>query len=115
MGHVPVLKPREVVAMLDRLGFTTARGGPLRPQGGWAKMKTYPAIIAWSESDKVFEVKFPDIPGCFTYGETLEDAESFPAALPRSGPDVHEIEPDSSLVFAIWLRILVHGTISSYS
>jgi antitoxin HicB len=82
-------------------------------------MKTYPAIIAWSESDKVFEVEFPDIPGCFTYGETLEDAkaqaadvlalmledaESFPAALPRSGPDVHEIELDSSLVFAIWLR-----------
>ena len=60
-------------------------------------MKAYPAIIAWSESDKVFEVEFPDIPGCFTYGETiegakaqaadvlalrLEDAESFPAALP---------------------------------
>jgi len=82
-------------------------------------MKTYPAVITWNESDKVFEVDFPDIPGCFTYGETLDDAkaqaadvlalmledrEDFPASVPRSGPNVYEIELDSSLIFVLWLR-----------
>ncbi|MBQ9487512.1 MAG: type II toxin-antitoxin system HicB family antitoxin [Selenomonadaceae bacterium] len=34
----------------------------------------YPAIFAWVESDKVYSVKFPDIAGCFTYGENLTEA-----------------------------------------
>lgn len=34
----------------------------------------YPAIFSWVESDKVYSVKFPDIEGCFTYGENLTEA-----------------------------------------
>ena len=31
----------------------------------------YPAIFTWDESDKVYLVHFPDVEGCFTYGEDL--------------------------------------------
>lgn len=34
----------------------------------------YPAVFVWVESDKVYSVKFPDVEGCFTYGENLIDA-----------------------------------------
>ena len=35
----------------------------------------YPAIIQWEEADQVYTVEFPDLPGCLTYGETLEEAQ----------------------------------------
>ena len=38
-------------------------------------MIAYPAIIEYSENENIFNVKFTDLPGCFTYGETLEDAK----------------------------------------
>ena len=35
---------------------------------------SYPAHIVYSEADLVFEVDFPDLPGCLTFGETFENA-----------------------------------------
>ena len=39
----------------------------------------YPCVISWSEDDQVYNVEFPDLENCFTYGydlfEVLENAE----------------------------------------
>ncbi len=88
-------------------------------------MKTtcYPAIIAWAEEDKVFEVEFPDLSGCITYGTTLEEAKAMasealtgvlesmiahgialPAPSSAKGKHTYSIAPSSSVSFAIWLR-----------
>jgi antitoxin HicB len=85
-------------------------------------MKTaYPANIVWSESDEVFEVSFPDFPGCITFGATREEAETMasdalsgilesmikrsldiPAASKTK--DATLIAPSPSVAFALWLR-----------
>ncbi len=31
----------------------------------------YPAVFTWYESEKIYMVNFPDLEGCFTYGEDL--------------------------------------------
>lgn len=82
----------------------------------------YPARIDWSETDHVFEVEFPDLPGCITYGETLEEAREqasevltgyLESVLGREVPfhepsEIHEgmyaIEPERHVAFALWLR-----------
>ena len=38
-------------------------------------MIAYPAIFEYDEGEKVYNVRFPDLPGCFTYGEMLEEAK----------------------------------------
>jgi antitoxin HicB len=35
---------------------------------------TYPAIIKYDKSDRVYTVEFPDLPGCVTFGKTLSGA-----------------------------------------
>ena len=84
---------------------------------------TYPATIVWSDSDEVFEAAFPDLPGCVTFGSTLEEAKTMASdalsgvlesmiargiALPipssRKGRNIHSIEPAPSVSFAVWLR-----------
>jgi antitoxin HicB len=84
---------------------------------------TYPAIIIRSIADKVFEVSFPDLPGCVTFGSTLEEAKAMagdaltgvlesmidrgiPLPVPsrKRGRNVHLIEPAPSVSFAAWLR-----------
>ena len=30
-------------------------------------MITYPALFEYDEEEKVYNVRFPDLPGCFTY------------------------------------------------
>lgn len=85
-------------------------------------MFNYPAKIEWSEIDKVYEVDFPDLPGCITYGETLEEAQQqakevltgyLTSVLNRevhlTAPsvitgDMYEIEPGKPVAFALWLR-----------
>jgi antitoxin HicB len=81
----------------------------------------YPANIAWSESDKVFEVSFPDFPGCITFGSTREEAETMAAdaltgileSMIRRSLDLPAISkmkgttliaPSPSVAFALWLR-----------
>lgn len=83
---------------------------------------SYPAYIKHCESDDVFEVEFPDLPGCLTYGETFDDAcknasealtgylesvmcrEVHFRAPSKLLPDTICIEPEKSVAFALWLR-----------
>jgi antitoxin HicB len=38
-------------------------------------MISYPAIIKYDKADKNYLVEFPDLPGCVTFGRTLEEAK----------------------------------------
>jgi len=85
-------------------------------------MKTYPAHI-WKEDNNTFSVEFPDLPGCFSSGNTLDDAKaqaeealtvylesldsrsiSIPAATTISGADIYPIAPTLNVAFAITLK-----------
>ncbi len=87
-------------------------------------MINYPAKIEYSKSDKVYTVAFPDLPGCHTYGETLEEAQSMAAEAltgylesidlrkmkipePSSlkGKNIYYIGPDVKTAFAIWMKL----------
>ena len=53
----------------------TARNNKKNFQIGRDKMKyQYPAVISYSSEDKVYYADFPDIPNCFTDGQTLREA-----------------------------------------
>ena len=39
-------------------------------------MIAYPALFEYDEEEKIYNVRFPDLPGCFTYGETIDEAIS---------------------------------------
>jgi len=87
------------------------------------KPTSYPASITWSEDDKVFEVSFPDLSGCITFGPSLDEAKamasealtgvleamiargiSLPSPSPMKGKHMYAIEPSTSVSFALWLR-----------
>ena len=38
-------------------------------------MKTFVAHI-WEDTNGTYSVEFPDLPGCFSWGETLEEAQA---------------------------------------
>jgi antitoxin HicB len=84
-------------------------------------MTTYPAIF--HPDEKGYWVEFPDLPGCVTEGETLEDAKemakealsamlesldsrkkSIPIPSNIKGNDIHYIEPSLNVAFAISLK-----------
>jgi antitoxin HicB len=86
-------------------------------------MITYPAIFEYDDEEKVYNVRFPDLPGCFTYGETIDEAKSMakeaitgylqsidarkmklPDPSKLKGDDVVYVEPETPVAFAIWLR-----------
>ncbi len=75
-------------------------------------MKNYAKIIE-NKEERCFEVSFPDVPGCFTYGHTLDEAieyagealsgvigcmkddgESLPEAKVYEGENYYSIEVD---------------------
>jgi antitoxin HicB len=81
----------------------------------------FPAIIVWNDKDQIFEVSFPDFPGCITFGATREEAElmasdvlsgilesmikrsiDIPIASKAKGATL--IAPAPSVAFALWLR-----------
>ena len=85
-------------------------------------MKTYPAHI-WKEENNSYSVEFPDLPGCFTSGETLENAKahaeealtvylesldsrsiSIPEPSMISGTDFYDVAPTLNVSFAITLK-----------
>ena len=87
-------------------------------------MTAYPSEIEFVKADDAWEVSFPDLDGCFTYGETLEEAkyyakealtgylESIDARklkIPRpsglKGKNIHYISPEKEVAFAIWLKL----------
>ena len=86
-------------------------------------MITYPAKIALDEKDKAYNVSFPDLSGCFTYGESVAEAKEnakealtvylesidlrklkVPKASELKGEDIYYIEPEPNVAFAIWLK-----------
>jgi antitoxin HicB len=86
-------------------------------------MISYPAVFELDEDGKTFNVHFPDLEGCFTYGETLEDAlrnaqealsvhlESLdsrritiPSPSSLEGTNVRYITPDIKIAFAIEVK-----------
>ena len=86
-------------------------------------MIQYPAIIKYEKNDKVFLVEFPDLPGCITYGKTLEKAKSnakealsgylstvdsrkmkFPLPSKIKGKDIYFVKPEKNVAFAVWLK-----------
>jgi antitoxin HicB len=85
-------------------------------------MKAYPAHI-WRESNNTWSAEFPDLPGCFSSGSSLEEAKqkaeealsaylesldsrsvSIPEPSPRMGGDFHLISPSLKVCFAITLK-----------
>jgi antitoxin HicB len=86
-------------------------------------MISYPAVIEFDSKDQVYNVSFPDLPGCLTYGETLEEARAnatealsgylesidsrrlkVPNPSHPKGRDIYYIKPETRVGFAIWLK-----------
>ncbi len=86
-------------------------------------MISYQAKIVFNRSDKAYLVEFPDLPGCITYGYSLQEAkinaqealsvylesidqrsEHIPSPSRHKGRNFHSIKPDKSVAFAIWLK-----------
>jgi antitoxin HicB len=84
-------------------------------------MTAYPAIF--HPDEKGYWVEFPDLPGCLTEGETLEEAEemakealsamlesfdsrkmSIPIPSKIEGENIRYIEPELKVAFAISLK-----------
>ena len=38
-------------------------------------MICYPAVIEYDREDDAYHVSFPDLPGCLTFGNTIDDAK----------------------------------------
>ena len=87
-------------------------------------MIEYPAKIMFDKEDDIFNVEFTDLPGCLTYGETLDDAManakdaltgylasidlrkiSIPVPSKIKGENSYYIKPEINTAFAIWLKI----------
>jgi antitoxin HicB len=87
-------------------------------------MIQYAAKIKFSKQDGCYLVEFPNLPGCLTYGDTLEEAKLNAAEaltgylesidlrkmeVPRpkkiKANDIYYIEPDKRVAFALWLKI----------
>ncbi len=87
-------------------------------------MLEYPAKIFLNKKDKIYEVEFPDLEGCFTYGGSLEIAKKFAIEalsgylssidsrkikVPRpsrlKGKNIYFIQPDYTVSFAIALKL----------
>jgi antitoxin HicB len=86
-------------------------------------MIAYSALFEYDEEEKVYNVRFPDLPGCFTYGETIDEAKDMakealtgylqsvddrkkrlPDPSKLEGEEVLYVEPETPVAFAIWLR-----------
>ncbi len=84
---------------------------------------SYPAVFEYDNEDGVYNVHFPDLPGCFTFGDTLEVAKAnaeealsaylesidsrrlkIPEPSKQKGDNIYVIEPDTKIGFAIWLK-----------
>ena len=86
-------------------------------------MICYPAVIEYDRADDAYNVSFPDLPGCLTFGRTIDEAKEnarealsaylesidsrklkVPASSEIVGDNVFPIEPETSVGFAIWLK-----------
>lgn len=83
----------------------------------------YPARITYQKEDKSYLVEFPDLEGCLTEGETLEEALQnarealtgylasifdrgfkIPEPSTLKGKSIYQIEPDPDVAIPIMLR-----------
>ena len=86
-------------------------------------MIRYPVAVVYDRADNAYNVSFPDLPGCFTFGGTLEEAKEnarealsaylesivsrnveVPTASDVSGDNVFPVEPEASVGIAIRLK-----------
>lgn len=86
---------------------------------------SYPAKIKYHAEDKTYLVEFPDLPGCLTEGETLEDAKHnakealtgylasifernmrIPEPSGIKGKGIYHIEPEPEAAVPVILRKL---------
>jgi antitoxin HicB len=86
-------------------------------------MISYPAVFEYDVGDDAYNVSFPDLPGCFTFGDTVEEAKvnaqealtaylesidgrrlKIPEPSEQKGENVYRIEPDTTVGFAIRLK-----------
>lgn len=86
-------------------------------------MIAYPAKIVYARSDKAYLVEFPDLPGCVTFGASMDEAqknaaealsgylesidqrsEAIPRPSRRRGRQFFLIKPEKAVAFAIWLK-----------
>lgn len=87
-------------------------------------MIEYPAKIKHSKADNCYLVEFPDLPGCLTYGDTLDEAREMaaealsgylesidlrkmdiPAPSSLKGKNVYYISPEPKTAFAVWMKL----------
>jgi len=87
-------------------------------------MIEYPAKIKYSKIDNCYLVEFPDLPGCVTFGDSIEEAKSMakealtgylesidlrrlniPGPSKKSGKDIYLIAPETKTAFAIWMKL----------
>nr|WP_078129738.1 type II toxin-antitoxin system HicB family antitoxin [Leptospira alexanderi] len=87
-------------------------------------MIVYPATFTEDKKDGGYTVEFPDLPGCITEGDTIEealenardvlslylesiDSRKLPIPKPshKKGKNVYYIEPEKHVDFAIWLKL----------
>jgi antitoxin HicB len=86
---------------------------------------SYPATIKHLSKDKTYLVEFPDLPGCLTEGDTLEEAKhnarealtgylssmfdralKIPAPSALKGKNIYHIEPEPEVAVPILLKRL---------
>lgn len=84
---------------------------------------SYPAKIKYLNSDKSYLVEFPDLPGCLTEGDSLDDAIhnarealtgylasifernlKIPEPSKVKGKNIHMIEPEPEVAVPVFLR-----------
>lgn len=83
----------------------------------------FPVIIKYTRSDRAYTVTFPDLPGCVTFGNTLDEAKRMaaealsgylasifernvrmPKPSKRKSKNVHWIRPEAPVLAALSLR-----------
>ncbi|MDA8091530.1 MAG: type II toxin-antitoxin system HicB family antitoxin [Nitrospiraceae bacterium] len=86
---------------------------------------SYPAKIRYHMEDKAYLVEFPDLPGCLTEGETMDDAKQnakealtgylasifernvrIPEPSDIKGKSIYHIEPEPEVAVPVILRKL---------
>ena len=86
-------------------------------------MIEYPAIIEFDTKDNGYNVSFPDLPGCCTCSDTLDEAIEYakealtgylesidsrklkiPTPSKLKGENIYNIRPEKKVGFAIWLK-----------
>jgi Uncharacterized conserved protein len=87
-------------------------------------MIQYRSSDLYSKSDACYLVKFLDIPGCLTYGDTLNEAKNnamealtgylesidlrkiaIPTPSKLAGKNIYYIHPEIQVSFALWLKM----------